>query len=750
MATRSLGTLTLDLIARLGGFEAGMDKAARVSEQRLKKIKDNAEKVGKAIGVGFAAGVTGLTAIIKHSLDAADDMSKLARSTGLTSEALSQLQYAADLSGVEDLGGTLNKFNKNIGEAKRGTLDQAQAFAALGVEVVDANGQIRSTEDILNDTADAFSKYADGASKSNIAQRLFGRSGADLITFLDGGKKGINELREEADRLGLTLNQDTATAAENFNDNLSRVKAVSQGLTNQVLNGLTPTLKDLSDQLVAYSTNAKDVQSATGFIDRVLKGLIVSGIAVSATFTAIGKTIGGVLAASQRALQDVGPADAVVPGLLVYHLAKNAKATGAILSDAYSDARASVSDDIEAMANVIKAGNKKIADAAAPAGGDKPQLTLAGAVAASTKKAAKEQTDAVQQMIDALADQAATLGFNDRALALYKAAGEGATNAQIDQINVLYDNIDAFKEAGLATEAYQKQQEDLKALQASFKDAPSFGGIDALVGGAGGELDKIDESRKELENWYAEQLDLLNTARSERADLNAEWDEKEAAIKKEHEDKLLAIEKARQRASLAVAGDIFGNLAALSRSKNKELGAIGKAAAIAQATISGIQAVQNALAVSPYPLGLALAASAGIATAANIAEITGVGFESGGYTGNFGRKQIAGVVHGQEFVVNAEATAKYRNALQAMNDGNFAPTISPNALKFEGQKVVNNAPGLVINKADGIVTIDMVPELLEVATGRARVAVSSDARDLRSPLSQSLQRVHRTAPKAAR
>src|SRR3546814_16883002 len=78
--------------------------------------------------------VVGLTALIKHSIDAADDMSKLARSTGLTTEALSQLSYAADLSGVENLGDALNKFNKNIGEAAKGSKAQADAFAEIGRE----------------------------------------------------------------------------------------------------------------------------------------------------------------------------------------------------------------------------------------------------------------------------------------------------------------------------------------------------------------------------------------------------------------------------------------------------------------------------------------------------------------------------------------------------------------------------------------------------------------------------------------
>lgn len=116
--------------------------------------------------------------------------------------------------------------------------------------------------------------------------------------------------------------------------------------------------------------------------------------------------------------------------------------------------------------------------------------------------------------------------------------------------------------------------------------------------------------------------------------------------------------------------DMLGTLATLQNSSNKKLAAVGKAAAIAEATISGILAVQKALASGPPPWNYAMAAAVGVAAAANVAKIAGVkGFAAGGYTGDGSRRAIAGAVHGQEFVVNADATARNRPALEAMNSG---------------------------------------------------------------------------------
>ncbi|MDX9698650.1 MAG: tape measure protein [Rhodocyclaceae bacterium] len=72
---------------------------------------------------------------------------------------------------------------------------------------------------------------------------------------------------------------------------------------------------------------------------------------------------------------------------------------------------------------------------------------------------------------------------------------------------------------------------------------------------------------------------------------------------------------------LSNASSFFGNLSSLSRSENKELAAIGKAAAVTQATIDGVLAVQKALASAPPPANYALAAAVGVSAAANVAQI---------------------------------------------------------------------------------------------------------------------------------
>lgn len=116
--------------------------------------------------------------------------------------------------------------------------------------------------------------------------------------------------------------------------------------------------------------------------------------------------------------------------------------------------------------------------------------------------------------------------------------------------------------------------------------------------------------------------------------------------------------------------DMFSNLASLSQFGNKRLVAIAKAASLAVATIKGIEAIQGAYASPPFwPLNAPNVIAVSIAQAANVARIAASGFQAGGYTGDGATDRPAGVVHGREFVVNAEGTANNRWALEAMNRG---------------------------------------------------------------------------------
>jgi hypothetical protein len=226
------------------------------------------------------------------------------------------------------------------------------------------------------------------------------------------------------------------------------------------------------------------------------------------------------------------------------------------------------------------------------------------------------------------------------------------------------------REAAENVKAANAQLEAMLAAPTAAFGAPSGGGGSGR--GGGGRASANDNSRglRGVANLSVDpstvvDLSILKPVRGQDEQVKTAEDASKrlAQIQKDQADARVATEKL-----------MWDGLIGLSNSGNKKLAAIGKAAAIAQATIDGFLAVQKALSAFPPPFNIAAAALVGGLAAANVASIAGVkGFAAGGYTGDGGIGQIAGVTHGKEFVVNAAATRRNRDTLEAMNAGRAIP-----------------------------------------------------------------------------
>lgn len=224
---------------------------------------------------GIVAAVAGIGALVSKSIDAADKMNKMSQKTGISTEELSKLKYAAELADVpiDALEGSLVKFSKAIYAASDGASEQGKIFKQLGIPIKEANGTFRDTDKVLLDLAERFAAAPDGPGKAALALKLFGKSGADMIPFLNSGKEGITKLTTEAKSLGLELSKKSAQGAEDFNDRMTTLKASLTGAALQIINPLMPSLAGL----------------ATEFNEEIIPAI---GGATSGIITLVGK-IGG-------------------------------------------------------------------------------------------------------------------------------------------------------------------------------------------------------------------------------------------------------------------------------------------------------------------------------------------------------------------------------------------------------------------------------------------------------------------------
>lgn len=244
-----VGLLKVTLASDTAEFSRGLDGASK----RADRFGADLKKLGPIAASAFAAVGTAVAAMVSSTATAGDEIAKLSDRTGVTAESLSRLKYAAELSDVtmSDLETAFAGLSRRMLQAQDQTSAQAEAFSALGISTANADGSLRKVDDVLLDVADAFARSEDATAKAALAQELFGRSGASLLPLLNNGKRGIKEMGDEAERLGVVFSQDAADAAAEFNDNVTRLKSAAEGLKLEIGNALIPEINRLAGEFLA-------------------------------------------------------------------------------------------------------------------------------------------------------------------------------------------------------------------------------------------------------------------------------------------------------------------------------------------------------------------------------------------------------------------------------------------------------------------------------------------------------------------
>jgi hypothetical protein len=311
MSSKQLAKYVVALEAQTARYQKGLEDARKKLDRFQKKQSTDLGKIAKQFGALAGAAAAAFGVMLRNSINAQDNFAKLAQQTGVSTEALSQLKFAAELSGtsLEGLNTGLARLSRSAADAANGSAAASRAFNAIGLSATAADGSLRATEDLLLDVAEKFAELEDGAGKAALAQELFGRSGLQLIPFLNQGRDGIAELTAEADRLGLTVDSKAAAAAERFNDNLARLRGAMQGLVTQSASRLLPTLEAITDNIVRVTQESGALRLAITTLEAAFKTLVTTGLAVAAAFNAIGTILGATAAAViQRDFSIIGQA----------------------------------------------------------------------------------------------------------------------------------------------------------------------------------------------------------------------------------------------------------------------------------------------------------------------------------------------------------------------------------------------------------------------------------------------------------
>jgi len=284
-----------EIITRLGfKVEDGKLRQTETSVGRVKKqlslaakearrFRQNMNQAAVAGKIAFAvvAAKRALSAITTSYTKPLDEAAKFSRAVGVNVESLQAWGHGAQIHGSssEAIQKGLRRLSVGMHDARLGSKASVDTFRQLGVQYKTATGELRPLEDTMLDVADRFATMEDGAQKAALAQKLFGKSGAELIPFLNQGRKGIEELSAEARRLGVVMSQDQVAAAEEFNDSLLRAKQAATGLRNQIAGALLPSLTVLMQRFSEWMSTG---DNATRVITALGQAATIAGVALGA------------------------------------------------------------------------------------------------------------------------------------------------------------------------------------------------------------------------------------------------------------------------------------------------------------------------------------------------------------------------------------------------------------------------------------------------------------------------------------
>lgn len=178
----------------------GIDFDTKGIGEGAKKLDDLVGKVQNlAIVVGASMIAQRIGEFAVSIADLGADLHNTARAFGMSETAFASWQAAAASVGVQgdQLRAVLGAVARNVAAAGNAASPQAKAFRDLGISLRDAEGNLRSTDDLLAETGAKIAALPDETQRTATAMALMGEQGARLLPLFERGAGGVEAIREE-------------------------------------------------------------------------------------------------------------------------------------------------------------------------------------------------------------------------------------------------------------------------------------------------------------------------------------------------------------------------------------------------------------------------------------------------------------------------------------------------------------------------------------------------------------------------
>lgn len=285
---------TVTIIPNMQGAQATISKELGAAAEA------SGESAGKKAGGGLAKGLktaggvlaaagaaavglgAGLYKMGTDSAKAADEVDKMSQKIGISRQTYQELAFVFSQSGtdINNMQAGMKTLTNQIQSAMNGGAAATATFDALGVSFQNADGSMRSAEEVMLESLTALQGISNETEKAALATDLFGRSGTDLMPLLNGEAGSIAAMTEQAHNLGLVLDDEVIDSGVALTDSLDQTQRALGALTTDIGSAFAPLIMEISqfiqDHLPEIRTLVEGFANVAGQMFQMLIPILTS------------------------------------------------------------------------------------------------------------------------------------------------------------------------------------------------------------------------------------------------------------------------------------------------------------------------------------------------------------------------------------------------------------------------------------------------------------------------------------------
>lgn len=279
--TNSFGGRVNELVSAIGiNLPAGAQEAIKALD---------GQKVSTLALVGATVAlVTGFAKASFAAADFADDILTLSSQTGISTDTLQELKYAAEFVDVslETMTGSMAKMVRSMSSAQNGSKEASEAFRKLHISITN-NGQLKDSEQMFYELIDALGKVKNETERDALAMQIFGKSAQDLNPLIEAGSARLKELGEEAQKLGIIMSPENLGQLGDLKDQMDKLNAQTSALKLNLGLALIPVLSGLFNILNKINPQVLATVAIVGSIAVIAVSVIKAIGSITSTFSAM-------------------------------------------------------------------------------------------------------------------------------------------------------------------------------------------------------------------------------------------------------------------------------------------------------------------------------------------------------------------------------------------------------------------------------------------------------------------------------